>query len=64
MTKRATSTLLILGTLISLGAYGANYNRFNVSKISQEFNLQESDVQAVIDAVRDENIDMKFNRSV
>lgn len=61
MNKKVTSTLLILGTLISMGAISSNYS---IAKLSKEFNLKESDVQAVIDAVRDENLDMKFNRSV
>lgn len=57
MNKKVTSTLLILGTLISMGAFGTNYRNLNVSSISKEFNLRESDVQAVIEAVKDESLD-------
>lgn len=57
MTKKVTSSLLILGTLVSMGAFGLNYRDINISKVSTEFNLKESDVQAVIEAVRDEGLD-------
>lgn len=61
MNKRVTSTLLILGTLISLGAFGLNYRSLDVTKISKEFNLKEADVLAVIEAIKDENLDADEN---
>lgn len=62
MTKKLLITLIVLGGLISTGYFGrgvilANGNSSHetlITKIAQKFNLNESDVEAVFQSVRDE----------
>lgn len=67
MKKKTLVTLLTLGVLISTGYFGANAilaedsNSKNphstlITKIAQKFNLNEDEVAAVFDAVRDEKM--------
>ena len=62
MSKKLLISLLILGTVISLGAYGVGSIRANengvanpvTSRLAETFNLKEDDVEAVFDAVHEE----------
>lgn len=62
MNKKALSTIIVLGVIISVGYFAtpAKANDFNsrrdtlVTRISQRFNLNKSDVEAVFDAIHDE----------
>lgn len=62
MTKKLLSTFIVLGGLISVGYFGASAiyaDDFDphgtlITKISQKFNLDQSEVEAVFQSVRDE----------
>lgn len=62
MNKKLLATVLILGTIISAGYFGAgailaddqNPQNTIVARLAQKFNLNESDVEAVFESVRDE----------
>jgi tRNA A37 N6-isopentenylltransferase MiaA len=62
MKKKLLITLIVLGGLISAGYFGAgviladdnNPHETLITRIAQKFNLNESDVEAVFQAVRDE----------
>ena len=62
MSKKLLISLLILGAVISLGAYGVGSLRANevgnvnpmVPRLAETFNLKEDDVEAVFDAVHEE----------
>lgn len=71
MTKKAIMTVLALGTLVSLTGVGVSSVLADdtstfppiISRIADKFNLQEDDVAAVFDAVREERRDeMMQNR--
>ena len=62
MTKKLLATILILGGMVSAGYFGAsaifaddeNPQNTVVTKLAQKFNLNESEVEAVFQSVRDE----------
>lgn len=62
MNKKLLITLIVLGGLISAGYFGAgaifadnnNPQGTLITRIAQKFNLNESDVEAVFQSVRDE----------
>ena len=63
MNKKLLAVVLALGVMASAGYFGAKYvfaddanpvHQELVTRIAQKFNLKESDVQAVFDAVKDE----------
>lgn len=62
MTKKLLITLIVLGGLVSAGYFGAgaifaddnNPHDTLILRIAQKFNLNESDVEAVFQSVRDE----------
>ena len=63
MNKKVLAVVLALGVMASAGYFGARYvfaddtnpvHQELVTRIAQKFNLKESDVQAVFDAVKDE----------
>lgn len=70
--KKTLAVLMALGVIASIGYFGVNsvladYNNpmhdSIVSKIAQKFNLNEADVEAVFDSVREERQDeMKKQR--
>ncbi len=72
MNKKVLAAVLALGLITSAGYFGSTYvladdtnpmHSTIVSKIAERFNLNESDVEAVFDAVRDEKQDeMKKTR--
>lgn len=72
MNKKLLATILTLGVITSVGYFGTNYvladydNPMHdsiVSKIAEKFNLNEADVEAVFESVRDERQDeMKKER--
>lgn len=72
MNKKTLAVVLALGVIASVGYFGVNQvsaadnnpmHQNLISKIAQKFNLKESDVEAVFDAVRDEKRDeMKKSR--
>jgi len=63
MNKKALTTIIVLGVIISIGYFAtpAKANNFNsgrdtlITRISQRFNLNKSDVEAVFDAIHDEH---------
>lgn len=66
MNKKTLAVVLALGVIASVGYFGTStvlaednnpIHQNLVSKIAQKFNLKETDVQAVFDAVRDEKRD-------
>lgn len=71
MNKKALTTIIVLGVIISVGYFAtpAKANDFNsgrdtlITRISQRFNLNKSDVEAVFDAIHDERqSEMKAKR--
>ena len=62
MTKKLLITLIVLGGLVSAGYFGAgaifaddnNPHDTLITRIAQKFNLNENDVEAVFQSVRDE----------
>lgn len=73
MNKKVLATVLALGVIASVGYFGTTVVMADdtnpihanlITKIAQKFNLKESDVQAVFDAVRDERQEeMKSQRT-
>jgi len=73
MNKKVLAAVLALGIIASVGYFGSNYvlaedenpmHQTLISRIAEKFNLKESDVEAVFEAVRDERRDeMKSQRS-
>jgi hypothetical protein len=64
MTKKALATIMVLGVIISVGYFAAtpvrasdlNSNRETlITRISQKFNLNKSDVEALFDSIHDEH---------
>lgn len=64
MNKKALATIMVLGVIISVGYFAAtpamasdfNSNRETlITRISQRFNLNKSDVEALFDSVHDEH---------
>ena len=62
MTKKLLATIIILGGMVSAGYFGASaifaddespHNTI-VTKLAQKFNLNESEIEAVFQSVRDE----------
>ena len=72
ISKRTLAIVLALGVIASVGYFGGSYvmagdtNPMHdslITKIAQRFNLKETDVEAVFEAVRDEKREeMKVNR--
>ena len=72
MSKKILTTVLVLGVIASVGYFGTNLaladddnpvHQTLISNIAQKFNLKESDVEAVFEAVRDERYEeMKSQR--
>ena len=72
ITKQTLAIVLALGVIVSVGYFGGSYvmagdtNPMHdslITKIAQRFNLKETDVEAVFEAVRDEKREeMKVNR--
>ncbi len=70
--KKALALLLAVGVMASIGYFGANVamadsenpmHQTLISRIAEKFNLKESDVEAVFEAVRDEkHEEMKAER--
>lgn len=64
MNKKLLMSVLVLGGLISSGYFGARIilandqrpNNAIVSRIAEKFNLNESDVEAVFESIRDERM--------
>jgi len=73
MNKKVLAAVLALGIISLVGYFGSNYvlaedenpmHQTLISRIAEKFNLKESDVEAVFEAVRDERRDeMKSQRS-
>jgi len=64
--KKLIAVILALGVIASVGYFGPSYilasednpvHASLVSRIAQKFNLKESDVEAVFDAVHDERVE-------
>ncbi len=72
MNKKVLAAVLALGIIASVGYFGSNYvladdenpmHQTLISRIAEKFNLKESDVEAVFEAVRDEkHEEMKAER--
>jgi len=71
MTKKLLATILILGGMVSAGYFGAgaifaddeSQRNTIVTKLAQKFNLNESEVEAVFQSVRDERqVEMQQQR--
>jgi hypothetical protein len=72
LNKKTLAVVLALGAIASVGYFGGSYvlasdnnpmHTTLVSRIAQKFNLNEADVEAVFEAVRDERQDeMKSQR--
>ena len=71
MTKKLLATILILGGMVSAGYFGAgaifaddeSQHNTIVTKLAQKFNLNESEVEAVFQSVRDERqVEMQQQR--
>lgn len=70
--KKLIAVILALGVIASVGYFGPSYvlasddnpvHSILISRIAQKFNLKESDVEAVFDAVHDERMEtMRINR--
>ncbi len=73
MKKQTLAVVLALGVIASVGYFGSSYvmagdtnpmHESLITKIAQKFNLKESDVEAVFEAVRDERQEeMKSQRA-
>lgn len=73
MTKQTLAIVLALGVIASVGYFGGSYvlaednNPMHgalITKIAEKFNLKETDVEAVFEAVRDERQEeMKSQRT-
>ncbi len=73
MNKKVLAAVLALGIIASVGYFGGSYvladnenpmHQTLISRIAQKFNLRESDVEAVFEAVRDEkHEEMKSQRA-
>ena len=66
MKNKTLAIVLALGVIASVGYFGTNYllaednnpmHRSLITRIAQKFNLNETDVEAVFEAVRDERQD-------
>lgn len=65
MNKQVLASVLALGVIVSVGYFGSSYVLASegrphdnlVQAIAQKFNLNESDVEAVFTAVRDEKVE-------
>ena len=72
MKRKVLATILALGVITSIGYFGGNYVLADVdnpmhdtlvTKIAQRFSLNEADVEAVFESVRDERFEeMKKER--
>lgn len=72
MNRKVLAAVLALGIIASVGYFGSNYvladdenpmHQTLISRIAEKFNLKESDVEAVFEAVRDEkHEEMKAER--
>ena len=71
MTKKLLATIIILGGIVSAGYFGVSAifaddespHNMIVTKLAQKFNLNESEVEAVFQSVRDERqAEMKQKR--
>ncbi len=72
MNRKVLAAVLALGIIASVGYFGSNYvlaedenpmHQTLISRIAEKFNLKESDVEAVFEAVRDEkHEEMKADR--
>src|SRR3972149_7503644 len=71
MTIKLLATILILGGMVSAGYFGAgaifaddeSQHNTIVTKLAQKFNLNESEVEAVFQSVRDERqVEMQQQR--
>lgn len=71
MTKKILITLIVLGGIISAGYFGAgtilaqssDQHDTLITRIAQKFNLNQSDVEAVFQTVRDERqVEMKTQK--
>ncbi len=66
MTKKALATVLVLGVIISVGYFGTTHvlageiqtggQDVLITRIAQKFNLNQSDVRAVFDSIKDERL--------
>lgn len=68
MNKKLVAVILALGIFASVGYFGTSYVMAGentpgystlVTRLSQRFNLSESDIKAVFDAVRDEKMEAR-----